>query len=258
MTSDEATLEEPRTISKAAFETLVVLTFLVLTIGEMAIAVALSRALKSRFDKSTIGPALLFPTLILSRIAVDRVLRRFGLSRGGKTMERRGRTVAAPEGDVDDDEVVEVRFSRSFARFLFWGSLAVCVFLGVGLTLGPRQEPWVAVMGYILIAFFGLGLLNFLFDRKPQAWADRDGITGYTTGHQIRRRFVPWSEIASCEIETFYDTFGKPVLIRPILKGWNGEPLMPLYLLYTSMEDQERLVKYIKARLPKPKDDFWE
>jgi len=33
---------------------------------------------------------------------------------------------------------------------------------------------------------------------------------------------------------------------------------MPLNLLYTSMEYQERLMKYIKAKLPKPKDDFWE
>jgi hypothetical protein len=35
---------------------------------------------------------------------------------------------------------------------------------------------------------------------------------------------------------------------------------MALYLLYTKMKDQERLVKYIKAKLPKPKpqDDLWE
>ena len=37
---------------------------------------------------------------------------------------------------------------------------------------------------------------------------------------------------------------------------------MGLHLLYTKMEDQERLVNYIKAKLPKPKpmseDDFWE
>ncbi len=72
---------------------------------------------------------------------------------------------------------------------------------------------------------------------------------------------MPWSDVATCEIETFSNTFGEPVLVRPTLKGWNGESLMALYLLYTRMEDQDRLVKYIKAKLPKPKptlsDDFW-
>lgn len=33
---------------------------------------------------------------------------------------------------------------------------------------------------------------------------------------------------------------------------------MTLYLLLTSMDDQERLVEYIRSRLPKPKDDLWE
>jgi hypothetical protein len=46
--------------------------------------------------------------------------------------------------------------------------------------------------------------------------------------------------------------------MRPILKGWDDEPLIALNLLYTKVEDQERLVKYIKAKLPKPKGDLWE
>jgi hypothetical protein len=64
--------------------------------------------------------------------------------------------------------------------------------------------------------------------------------------------------VATCEIETYFDTFGKPIIIRPVLKGCDGEALLTLNLLYTKIEDQERLVKYIKARLPKPNDDFWE
>ena len=64
--------------------------------------------------------------------------------------------------------------------------------------------------------------------------------------------------MATCEIETYDDTFGKPVIIRPILKGWNDENLMVPNLMYTKIADRERLVKYIKAKLPKPKDDLWE
>jgi hypothetical protein len=114
---------------------------------------------------------------------------------------------------------------------------------------------------YVWIGFVGLGAGYCFYERwwgKPQAWANASGITGYPVGFQYRRRFVPWSEVATCEIETFYDTFGKPVIIRPILKGSDGEPLIVLNLLYTKMEDQERLVKYIKAKLPKPGLDPWD
>ena len=64
--------------------------------------------------------------------------------------------------------------------------------------------------------------------------------------------------MATCEIETYFDTFGRPVFTRPTLKGWGGEALLSLNLLGVKMEDQERLVKYIKAKLPKPKDDCFE
>lgn len=114
---------------------------------------------------------------------------------------------------------------------------------------------------YILIAFFGvMAACCFLQRRRgtPQAVADSSGIRGVPVGFHMQHRFVPWSAVATCEIETYHDTFGKPVLIRPILKGADGEPLLTLNLLSTAMEDQERLVKYIKAKLPKPKDDSWE
>jgi len=124
MDSEEATLKEPRVISKAAFEILVVLTFILLTILEIAAVLALNRALGHRLAGGTVGAFLVAPSVIVSRLAVDRVLKRFGLSRSGKTMERRGRTVATAEGEVDDDEVVEVRLPKSLLRFLFWwGSL---------------------------------------------------------------------------------------------------------------------------------------
>jgi hypothetical protein len=74
----------------------------------------------------------------------------------------------------------------------------------------------------------------------------------------FRRRFVPWSDVATCEIETYYDTFGSPAIIRPILKDSAGRELMSMDLLQTELQDQQRLVKYIQARLPKTKENFWE
>jgi hypothetical protein len=74
----------------------------------------------------------------------------------------------------------------------------------------------------------------------------------------FRRKFVPWSDMATCEIETHYDTFGSPAIIRPILKDSAGRELISLNLLSTEPQDQQRLVKYIQAKLPKTKEDFWE
>ena len=79
------------------------------------------------------------------------------------------------------------------------------------------RDPWDVVLGLLLGAFFGLGAINIWWDRKPQAWADRHGITGYPSGLHLYRRFVPWSDVATCEIETFSNTYGEPVLVRPIL-----------------------------------------
>jgi hypothetical protein len=110
------------------------------------------------------------------------------------------------------------------------------------------------------MALFGLGGGYCFHERwwgRPQARADASGITGYPVGFHVRRRFVPWSEVATCEIETHYNTFGEPVIVRPILRSHAGEILMTMDLC-TTIEEQGRLVKYIKAKLPRAKDNFWE
>lgn len=257
MTSDEESAkEQPRAISKAVFRCLILMMAVLLGVGEVVAALAVRQTLGLRMDGIVGGLGAL--NVILATVAVDRILKRFGLSRSGKTLEVRERTVVAPEGDVADDEIVAVGMPKSLIRFLLWVSLPMCLLFGGALVWLPHLEKTTRVLGLAVIGFFGLGTLNIWWDRKPQAWADRDGITGYPLGFHLRRRFVPWSDVAACEIETFYDTFGKPVIIRPILKGWNGEALLTLNLQSTKVEDQERLVKYIKARLPKATDHGWE
>jgi hypothetical protein len=257
MTSGDGMESEPRTISKWTFECLVLATVVLLAFTETFAALVVGRALRLRIEGGYIG-GLTVLNLVLARLAVDGILKRFGLSRSGKTLEVRGRTQVSPEGSVGDDEVVEVYLPRSFARFVVWGCPVACVFFAAAGTLTLDSDPWMVGLSYLLSGFFGMCAINNWWDRRPQAWADRDGITSYPSGYHPYRRFVPWSAVATCEIETFYNTFGEPVLVRPILKGWDGESLMALYLLYTKMEDQERLVKYIKAKLPKPKVDLWD
>ena len=72
------------------------------------------------------------------------------------------------------------------------------------------------------------------------------------------RLFVPWSDMGEVQIVTAYDTFGKPVFMMPSLKGWNDEALIAMDFQYTKVEDQERLVRYIKAKLPRAVDELGE
>jgi hypothetical protein len=237
MTRDDGTAKEPKTVSKAAFEILVFVTLVMLFITETVAALATGRALGFRIDidGGWVGGSTVL-NIVLARLAVDTILKRFGLSRSGKTVEVRGRTVAFPEGEVADDEVVEVRCPQSFISGLGVMCLAFCLLIILTLAVVPHDRMKGVDLAYVLIAFCGLGAGYRFYERrwgKPQAWADSSGITGYTVGFNFRRRFVSWSRVATCEIETRYDTFGKPVIIRPILKGFDNEALMTLNLLYT-------------------------
>jgi hypothetical protein len=260
MTPYDGTATEPRAISKAAFRCLVFVTMVLLAVTEAVAASAVGWALGFRIEGGWIG-GLAFLNLVLSRVAVDGILKRFGLSRSGKTLEVRGRTVAFPEGEVADDEVVQVRCPPSFLTGLSVACLMCCLLIALILVAVPHGRMEGVGWAYALIAFFGLvaGYCLYAGRRgRPQAWADASGITGYPVGFHARRRSVPWSAVATCEIETYHDTFGKPVIVRPTFKGCDGEALLTLNLLSTTMEDQERLVKYINAKVPKPKEDFWE
>jgi hypothetical protein len=46
--------------------------------------------------------------------------------------------------------------------------------------------------------------------------------------------------------------------MRPFLKGWNDEALIAMDFQCTKVEDQERLVRYIKAKLPRAVDELGE
>ena len=108
--AEDSSIEAPRTISRGAFLGLATVTMSVLFLVERIAAEAVGWALGFRIEPGWIS-GLGLPNLVMANIFVDRILKRFGLSRRGTTREVRKRTVAfvEAEGTAAEGERLELR-----------------------------------------------------------------------------------------------------------------------------------------------------
>ena len=201
------------------------------------------------------------PIVILGNVAADRTLRRFGRSLSGQSVELRVWASAMPEQAVAEEEVVEVRSDATLFRVVFWMSLlmgsaviAVALLIAAFKKFDAGIASGLALGGFFVLLAFGLRQAC----KKPLARFDQLGLTCYATGRIWRKKFIPWSDVAACELTTVYDTFGNLAAISPRLMDREGRTLLTPYLLGASVADQARLADFIKARLPKTKVDLWE
>ena len=252
-------MEEPKTVSKRMFLCLIFVLTIVFAIIETLLLFAVRKATGIKIDQAWVSGST-YLNIILAYVATDRLLKRFGLSRSGIVVEVQGRSMLEPEGEVLPGEVVEAHIPRGMSWFVLISCPIFAIFIiGVALFMSADTGPIMRCIMFGAGIFLGLGFVYTLVDwNNPQAKADAQGITGYPSTQSLRRKHVPWPDILTCELQTLYDPFGKPILIRPILKGHNGKPLMELNLMYIKIEDQERIVKYIRAKLPKTQIDPWE
>jgi hypothetical protein len=251
-------MDDPRTVSKATFGCLKISLMILFALAANVAVICLSRAWDVRFQPSWMG-GLTMLYMVLSHIAADKTLKLLGLSRSGRVVEVRSRSPFDSDDDAPLDDIAEARLSSGMITFLLIGLPVMGLFLLASPLFMGEEEGVIRWLGLGMGAFFLVCFVHVLWDRKnPQARADAEGVTGYPSPRAVRRMFVPWSDVLTCEIQTIYDTFGKPVLLRPILRGHNGETLMELNLLQTPIAEQERVVKFIKARLPKTHVDPWE
>jgi hypothetical protein len=251
---------QPKTVSKAMFLCVALSFFFVCALAEYPLAVVLARELGPQTGLWIAWLALF--SLSSSWLATAGLFKLLGMSLSGTTLEIRGRAYVPSEGDGDHDEVVEVHNSRGMNLWysaVMWLCLlfSLAIILLVGIKPPPTRQD--VVSACIMVAFFGSGALFIRWGKaRPSVRADARGIHGYPLGLHFRRRFVPWSVVATCEIRTVYDTYGTPTAILPILKDGQGRVLMVPNLVHTRFEDQERLARYIRAKLPKAKDDYFE
>ncbi|AMV37765.1 hypothetical protein [Planctomyces sp. SH-PL62] len=249
-------MDEPRTVSKTTFGCLSLLISLVLCFAVCFGTMYIAWIWRISFEPGVLG-GLSVLYLALSRVAADTILRRFGLSRSGMAVEIHGRPPFGAYDDGPPEDVAEAHVPRGLVAFILIGAPIMGLFFLASSWVFERNAWmwWLVIgMGCFFLVIFVVNLLDL---GKPQARVDLDGVTGYPSHRAMVRRFVPWIDVFSCEVQTIYDTFGKPVLLRPILKGRDGETLMKLALQYTPMVEQDRIVKAIKARLPESEVESW-
>lgn len=198
---------------------------------------------------------------VLSYIAADRLFKLVGMSRGGNSVETWNRVLAKPNDFVALEQVVEFTISPrtntfGFVFMFLMGLSSLILALGSHLAgLHPIQ----LLFWYAGAIFFG-GYALQLFSAIDGCWvrADQRGVFGFPARYALRRKLLPWSKIATCDIVTRHDPFGTPYLIVPVFKDELGRKLMTLSLYGVPMECQRRLVEYIKAKLPKARVDIEE
>lgn len=77
------------------------------------------------------------------------------------------------------------------ARWL--GTLAICA---VFVVIGYLYRPANPIIGWLVMIFFGLGVLVSLINLYPGSIYLRLTSEGFTTATLARREFYPWSEVA--------------------------------------------------------------
>jgi hypothetical protein len=244
-----------RTVSKREYYALCVAAFALSLCSAIAIEVALGRLFRvDLFRHQGIYWASAIGFLVAR--AVDPVLRRLALSLSAKTLEihRRVGAVAAELGSSDGEAVILTGSSRLDRRF--FRNLAL-LFAVIFITM---NIPYPSVASLEDVIFIWLPAVVLFFSlRRLGSWGRADG-----TGIWLKSEWLgawthlAWSDIASCEITTDYDAFGRPIRVMPVLKDALGKVLLAPPLEGIELADQERLAKYVRARLPKTKLDLAE
>jgi hypothetical protein len=238
--------------SRFAFYFWVFIAVFVLMVLEMSLVIWIS--VRLGHPEIDAGHSILALNVLnwpLALVGVDRILKWFGHSWSGNSREFQSRMLVQPEGNVEDHEVVEVNCRKSdtyvlilISLFIWLGSVSLLIFTP---SWGTRD----LIIGIDGLAFGAMGLLSWSARNECRVRANFQGIFGLPLGFHFRRKFVPWSEIETCEIVTHHNTFGDRILIQPVFKDRLGKELLNLDLRFLKSTDQDRLVKYIKAKLPK-------
>ena len=253
---------EPKIVSKRAFWWLVCWWTVALFVLETIVALSLTIAFGVNLSAWLSGMGL--PNAILANSLADATLKRRGLSRSGRTVERWIQVVGFRGSS--DSVLAEVAIPYAATSHLIRSGVFGLIFLLpldlllAGFWIWMGHSPigligWLAVPFLVVMTFLGVNLIVQGIWIKPMTRVDAEGITGHPMYFRIWPKFIPWSAISTCEIFIHRDTFGVTKVIVPRFRDAAGRRLITLDLSLTPMPDQERIAQAIRAHLPKPPRD---
>ncbi|MDB5353054.1 MAG: hypothetical protein JWN86_4301 [Planctomycetota bacterium] len=194
-------------------------------------------------------PIVLGSTVIIA----NGIYRLLGLSLARKTVEGRAK--------VNDSEVELSGVPESVEIETPWPVTIPFVVFPLTLTVislvmccgGPNALA--SFGGMIGIPLFGvLTVAGFRRSAEPRVRANAQGILG-THYPTLGRRFVPWDEVASCEITRVRDAFGNDDRTGVVFKDKSGNKRLIIFLKAAPEAQIDGLLKYLRAVLPKAKFD---
>jgi hypothetical protein len=204
---------------------------------------------------------LLFINGNLCRELTERIFKAIVWSRSSQTCEApagKGAGFAGCGADADRFEVSDRKLVRGFTLFM---AIPWLIIVATMIASPPTEQDRDPRVGLLVLFTFGLVFAALMMCFGPARIllrGDSKGIFGQVVGFPRNEKRVPWSQIKACEIVTYYNRSAKPILIQPIFKDLAGKELLSLDLLPVKLPDQERLVKFIKTRLPKSPIDTWD
>ncbi len=253
----------PGLISRQAYNRQIGLITVGLAIGTSLAMVPISVALGWNVVGFAVGATPAYQ--VFGKWAVNRRLERSGRSLGGTTREVRGRLETAGTAGPVDDRVVSLSMNHEirFGLGMIGAILGVLALLA-SIALIVHRQPgttnlrlglgcFAAVMGLGGVFSLGHGLRKL-----PAAWADATGFGGFRPFWQVRQKFVPWSDVATCEVVTHRDPWGMRSRTELILKASDGSVLLKPDLDAGTPPERDRLFDAVRARFPLVQGDLWD
>jgi hypothetical protein len=191
------------------------------------------------------------PSFLVMGQATERVFRWFGRSLRRETREIWTWTDSPAERVAGNPDIIQIGISQACiqasSRCLRLLALASLVSL-VLVLIGNTRDRTPAYL--ILLLLTASGAWSFSLRERCLLRADGTGMLGYHARFPVRRRFVPWCKIESCEIVCRYNMFGDCMAVRPTLRDVRGKDLLTLNLSLMEPADQDRLLGYLRSKLP--------
>jgi hypothetical protein len=182
---------------------------------------------------------------------IDVIFKWFGYSSSGKLVEILGPTGTQSATTVGKSDILELPCAKPIALYTASCLGLFCLATAAApifVLMGGGRDGAACLWGMAPLAVLA-GLCLWSFRRAYLVRVDPWGLSGPPCWPPFRRKYVPWSEVETCDIVTLCTTFGRTNLSVPVLRDRFGRKLLCLGMFLLTPADQISLLTYIESKL---------